>query len=254
MRKATLKKIREHALRDYPEEACGLLVNVAGKEKYWPCRNASPEPGETFVLDPQDYAAAEDAGDILMIVHSHPDGSAEPSEGDRVGIEASRLPWLIISVYKDLVTDEMNAETFTITEPSGYQAPLIGRRWSPPHLDCYALIRDYYQRELGILLPDYDLTKRAGAWWTDDGATSLYAQHYADAGFVRVDDGPIKHDVIVMDIASSVGGNHAGIYLGDETGHMLHHLYDRPSARVPYGGYWLDNTTMVLRYKGKQNA
>jgi hypothetical protein len=30
---------------------------------------------------------------------------------------------------------------------------------------------------------------------------------------------------------------------------MLHHLYGRLSNRVPYGGYWMERTMKILRYK-----
>lgn len=249
MRKGTLKAIRQHAVEEFPNECCGLVVAIDGKDVYRPCKNISPEGEESFVMCPEDFARFEDEGEILMVVHSHPNASAKPSEGDLVSIEEVQIPFLIVSVYKDLITGEMVAEDYTITEPTGYEAPLIGRAWNPPQLDCYALVRDYYERELGIELLDFERTKRAGSWWEDPENESLYLKHFEAAGFVQVDDGPQKHDVVIMTISSRAGPNHAAIYLGDETGHILHHLCDRLSGRVPYGGYWLDNTHMVVRHK-----
>lgn len=247
MRKSTLKAIRDHAIADSPRESCGLVILENGKELYIPCRNLSPEANDTFVLDPKDFAAAEDRGEILMVVHSHPNESARPSEGDLVSIEAHGLPFLIVSVYKDLITGEMNADDYTITEPSGYEAPLIGRRWAPPTLDCYSLIRDLYSRELGITVPDFEIEKRAGKWWEDKDNSSLYLDHFEEAGFVRVDWPPQKYDVIFMEVGSKAGPNHAGIYLGDNI--ILHHLYGRLSERVPYGGYWQGATRMIVRHR-----
>lgn len=248
MKKSTLKAVRDHALTAYPREACGLIVKIKGKEKYRPCKNLA-KGDDNFVMDPQDYTDAENAGEITMVVHSHPEASCRPSEADRVMCEETGLPWMILSIYRDLITGEMNTEDFGIIMPEGYEAPLEGRQWQPPTLDCYSLIRDYYSRTLGINLPDFETTLRAQDWWDDATNSSLYLQHFEKAGFVRVDGDPKEHDVIIMEIASKAGPNHAGVYLGDDTGYFLHHLYGRPSSKEIYGGFWLRNTSLTVRHK-----
>ncbi|RLK45941.1 C40 family peptidase [Cupriavidus plantarum] len=234
MDRQILQAMREHAQRDYPREACGLVVVVDGRGKYVPCRNAA-EGSEHFILPAEDYAAAEDMGEIVAVVHSHPDVPAQPSEADLVSCEASGLPWHILS---------WPADDLRTIVPSGYEAPLVGRQFSHGVLDCYTLIRDWYRRERCIDLPDF---ARRDDWWKS--GEDLYMRHYAEAGFVAVsqDQPEQAGDVILMQLRAKVA-NHAGIYLGD--GHMLHHLHDRLSSRDVYGGYWQEITRCVLRYKG----
>ena len=61
-----------HAQREDPKESCGLLLNVKGKERYYPCRNLSMTEHQCFIIDPEDYVKADNIGEIVGVVHSHP--------------------------------------------------------------------------------------------------------------------------------------------------------------------------------------
>ncbi|WP_322105846.1 C40 family peptidase [Paraburkholderia sp. J41] len=243
MLETTMNEIRAHAQRDYPREACGLVIVERGKEVYVPCRNVAETASEHFVLPGDDYAAAEDRGEVLAIVHSHPDASPAPSDGDRVSCEQSGLPWHIVS---------WPGGAIRTIEPSGFVAPLVGRAYAHGVLDCWSLVRDWYARERNIALPDF---QRRDRWW-DDGTSDLYAEHCAAAGGKIVwrsgDDVSAAAvlevgDVILMQIRSKNGvPNHAAVYIGNT--HILHHPYGRLSSRDIYGGYWYECTSRIVRY------
>lgn len=242
-----LADAQRHARAEYPRESCGLVVIAAGRERYVPCRNVASTPSEHFVIAKEDAFAADELGEVVALVHSHPDMPARPSEADRVQCEASELRWVIISVMPG-ETGPVVSDTFE-WEPNGYEAPLVGRSFSHGTLDCWSLCRDWYRLERGIELPD---PPRADNWW-DDGESDLYSDvAMVAAGFTKL-SGPEQMaagDVILMQIRSrNLVPNHAGIYLGD--GHMLHHLYGRLSSRDPFGGYWLHNTRGYWRFQGK---
>jgi proteasome lid subunit RPN8/RPN11 len=235
--------IGKHAQADYPRESCGLLIVVKGRRRYVPCSNVAAGT-DHFRLPADEYAAAEDLGEIIGIVHSHPDAPAQPSQADLVACEASGLPWHIVRV--DLIDGAPLAGELATIEPTGYQAPLVGRQFSHGVLDCYQLIVDWYARERGIELKQFD---RADNWW-NDGKSDLYNEGFPQAGFVKLPpDAPMEAgDVILMQIRAMNGvPNHAAIYLGD--GLILHHLHGRLSSRDVYGGYFLDCQSAVLRYQ-----
>jgi proteasome lid subunit RPN8/RPN11 len=254
MNRKTIAAIRAHVIAEYPREACGLVVLDGQTERYMPCRNTAAGT-EHFILCPEDYAAAEDAGQIIAVIHSHPDQSAEPSTADLVSCEASGLPWYIAAVAKG---DDggVTAGEIRGLAPEGYQAPLLGRPFAHGVLDCYTLVRDWYKRERGIDLPNFT---RRDDWWNQ--GDNLYVKHYEEAGFRPMSEAePLQTgDVIVMQYRSPNDPNHAGIYLGTATlkecpdlhpvpDAMLHHLYGRLSERVVYGGHWQEMTRLRLRY------
>jgi proteasome lid subunit RPN8/RPN11 len=232
---ALVEKVREHAASEAPRECCGLAVVVKGRLRYWPCKNISLH-NDQFEIDPLDYAAAEDAGEIVGVCHSHVFVSPQPSEADRVMCEFTGLPWLIVN---------HPVGTHVQIEPSGYMAPLVGRQYTHGVLDCYQIVVDHYKRELGIELPHF---AREDGWW--DRGENLYLENFEKAGFVMVGDGMHRdirpHDGLLIQVGCNVP-NHAAVYLGD--GMILQHVYGRLSSRDVYGGYWQKHTTHVLRHR-----
>lgn len=224
--------ILHHAEQCQPLECCGLVVRVDGVDRYWPCRNLAIERNR-FELDPLDWIAAEEAGEIIKVVHSHVYQAAEPTPSDRVGCEASGKPWLIVS-WPTGSSIEIN--------PCGYTLPLLGREFVWGVADCYTLVRDYYRTELSILIDEF------GGYPSNfvEAGDDLYLSRFTAAGFVVV-DAPAKHDVLLMQIGNTAVTGHAAVYIGDAQ--IMHHVIGRLSMRQPYGGYWRDATRKILRHE-----
>lgn len=238
-----------HAAMDNPREACGLVVEVGGAQLYVPAANCAEKPQQDFRIRAEAWADAEDLGQVLCVVHSHPGQSAKLSGADRVSMEATELPWLIVEVREGVPVSHL------LHLPTGYLAPLVGRPFYHGVLDCYTLVRDFYRRELGITLPDY---AREDGWW--DKGQDLYADNFEGAGFYAVDPQDLQHgDLIVMQVKSEKA-NHAGVFLADGRlktepdhhpvpGSILHHLHGRDSKRDPFGGFWRESARFYMRHR-----
>ena len=126
-----LEAIRQHGVRDYPSECCGVLLGKAkGSEKevaeVVPLKNLRHDAGRAqellpvddpkqetdrnrFLLDPLEQMRVEkDARarglEVLGYYHSHPDHPARPSEYDR----EHAWPWyayVILSVERGVAKD-----------------------------------------------------------------------------------------------------------------------------------------------------
>lgn len=252
--KRVLSAITRHAISDYPRECCGLLVQVGRMVNYFPCENKA-RGTEHFVISPADYALAEDQGEIKGVVHSHPEALAEPSQSDLVSCEQTGMPWHILEVRKR-DDGHIAPGEFKTFFPTGYHAPLVGRMFYHGVLDCYTIIKDFYLRELGIVIPDF---VRNDDWWVD--GQDLYMENFTKAGFEQIPFGesPRYGDVILMQIRSE-RANHGAVFLGEAAlkeapylhrvpDAMLHHLHGRLSERAVYGGHYRDSTRAIVRHK-----
>ncbi|CAL1778365.1 hypothetical protein BRC2024_HCTLARHO_CDS_0097 [Acinetobacter phage vB_AbaS_Silvergun] len=209
-------------------------------EKYVACNNAHDNPSEHFRLSGEDFAEAEELGEVKAVVHSHPNASGAPSDADRVQCELSELPWHILSI--GMVDGKAEFGQQGYCQPCGYLAPLQGRQFAHGVLDCYTLFKDFLFREYGIRMNNYE---REDDWWNK--GQELYSIDRLNAeGLFQIKGDPKRGDIILMNIRSKVP-NHAAVYLGD--GQMLHHLHGRLSRTEPYGGMWAERTVMIVRHK-----
>lgn len=242
------KEIYLHGAEMYPVECCGVIVN----NSYIRCKNISPHQDQ-FEIDPVDLAHAEDIGEIQAYVHSHPNASAKASELDLIQIELHKKPW-VICAYPDI--------EFQVYEPCGYQAPLVGRNYQHGWQDCYSLVRDFYQREYDIRLPDFE---RLDRWWESAENASLYLDNFSKACFSEVKD--LQYgDVMLCRVGRTEHVNHAVIWLGDigtlkseqtepcvGASLILHHPYNRKSVREVFGQQWQERVAVTVRHRDVKN-
>lgn len=216
--------------RRQPEEACGFVVNGA----VMPCNNAHSSPLSHFAIAAEDYAKAEDAGEIELVYHSHVDAPCKFSPHDIKACKQSNLPWLMY---------HLPSGDHVYADPTG-NAPYVGRQWTYGIHDCYGLMRDFYKRELGITLDDFE---RGEEMEWQRGGWSMFADNWQAQGFYEIDKPERKGDVAFMQIeASSL--NHAAVFAGD--GNLFyHHLIGRLSERSVWGSFWRKATVKIVRHR-----
>jgi len=223
-----------HADKEAPKESCGLLAIIKGKETYWPCENLSESPDEFFVIDPDNWADCEDEGELIGIIHSHPYGSALPSDADKASCEHLGLPFYIYSV------EQKNWVDF---EPSGYTSGLYGRTWIWGKHDCWSLVTDYFLNKKQINLKFWERPKSIKTFCENP----YFEKVLTGSGFKEVSKDNIINDDVLLMQGPDEKLNHVALYIGDQT--ILHHNIRQLSCRELYDLRYIEATKKVYRYE-----
>lgn len=231
--------IKEDALKQYPNECCGIIINgeiIAGK-------NVSLTPIDNFIMD-QDMLDLYDARDISAFYHSHQQ-MENFSEADIAFSERLNKNSILYVCDKDI---------FKTYEPIGIIIPYVNRPFLIGEFDCFTLSRDYLQRELNIHVPDvngftnHPEIRNYRKWKTDEydkyANNTLIKDFFVLHGFTEVGDLK-KHDIILTKMPGVKFTSHICIYLGENR--ILHH-FSELSGIISYSNAIKRLTTHVLRH------
>lgn len=205
-----ISSILNHTSAD-SAEVCGFVLSCSNEQTYCPCRNVSAVPADSFEISADDWIKAEEKGDVIAIVHSHPRGEPYLSGADRLAQNQSGLPWLLA------VSGQVKHFRF---------APLLrGRSFNYGNMDCYTLARDAFML-MGVEFRDHPRTDI-----DKDVQLNSFVCNLPDGGFYRVRQDELKEGDVIL-TAYCNAPNHIALYLGQ--GEILHHALDQMSRREPY--------------------
>jgi proteasome lid subunit RPN8/RPN11 len=123
------KEMVEHGLREFPNEACGLLAGKDGVPvKFFAMSNLDASPA-SYRLDPREQLRVfdeldEEGWDLLGIFHTHTHSEAYPSETDKKLAFYPETSYLVMSLSDrerpvlrafDIVEGEVVEEELTIS-------------------------------------------------------------------------------------------------------------------------------------------
>lgn len=221
---------KAHALAQYPNECCGLVIN----NEYIEFTNASETPTDSYVFPEGSEEQVEIAS---AVIHSHPDGNNYPSKTDMESQIAANKIYGIIKCTKTTTDNPIFWGDFRLEES------LIGREFIHGINDCYSIIRAYFWQVKQIKLIEIP---RNWNWWEE--GEDLYIANFKAAGFSQITESEaVEGDCFLGKILSDQI-NHGGIYLGKGKG--LHILTNRLSRREPINN-WTKYISYWMRYTGE---
>ena len=149
--------------------------------------------------------------------------------------EKSGLPWHIVNPL---------TEQWGYCEPEGFELPYVGREFSFGIVDCWTLVRDYYQRSMESPCMTTTAGMASGCVGKTCMLTICRMKGFASS-LLMMCSGRSNPDAACFPLP-----NHAAIYLGDQI--ILHHICKSPVfSRCSRQGYYANNTVSGYRHEGR---
>lgn len=213
-------------------ESCGLVVQNHNKcLEFRLCKNISAEPKHSFIIDPKDYALAEDSSyRVLFIVHNHPNGGDFFSQTDLDEISKGYTPWILLTKSHKLLYN------YSIN-----YTPLLGKNFAVNRQDCLTTVLDYYKIYQGIDIP-VDIERPLGWWEKEDLIVdNLKSYPFYDVSLSEC----LPGDVFLM-AYDTPRISHFAVYIGD--GKIIHHCRNMLSRVQECVGPWKESIKRVIRH------
>lgn len=232
-----IEQIKNHAVKEWPKESCGIVVNG----HYLPQKNIADDPTAEFRMDPKLWLEYE----IQGVIHSHPEPGCfpEPTKEDMQGQIGTAVPWGVVRCVKGCAFDPLWWGDYRLDQP------LIGRKFVWCVQDCYALVRAQKWQEEQILLPDVPRNPK----WIDE-KKDIYRDSEPSLLTESVSRDALKVGDIIVFRFSSTYPVHFGVYRAG--GLLLHHMVEQLSCTTPLSRYerFIDRVQRVLPPKALSNA
>lgn len=225
------EEIKTHALMHPSEEVCGVLYEIPDGIAVMHLPNISSEKQHSFLISPYDYLQIEKSGrKIIAVYHSHVNNNCFSEEFDIKASKSHNLPYILYCI---------RTNSFKICYPadkieSRYHK-YLGRKFSLGTNDCFTLIKDFYDKELGINILH---TSYNNLWYHEN--PNRIQEEGIKQGFQFLSPETKKqlHDILLFQDKSYLYPRHFGIYLGNNK--FLHHPIDCPSLIDKFSDYKLD--------------
>lgn len=229
--------IRAHAEDSPSEEVCGAVIDghvIKG-------RNVAANPSLDFVLDDETTEIVYDAiaiGKDVKIYHSHIEGSDDFGPSDVKMAREMEVPWLLVHTPTGKIREY---------DPNAV-LPYEGREWHWAYQNCFSLVSDWLNREMGIEV-DYFQLEHPEAWVSK--GWDMFRENLQKQGFSKVvfPGSEIQlGDVVLMMLGRTQVPNHIGIIVEPSRNKILHHCQHALSRAAVYGNSYRKATAGIYRH------
>lgn len=214
---AQWEAIKPIFLKAYPREAVVAIWDDSTWEEI-PNIAEGTDAAYEFKLSIEDQARLLKRKPRLFL-HSHPNGSAEPSDRDTESQIATGWNWGIVAVRGNPDTSPVSVYSASYPEiwgPDAYRGELLGRTFLWGIRDCWTLCTDWYAQH-GIKIDPIPRVREPGPHHLHPRGHDPFAYWPQRLGFKRIQRHERQYGDLALMHWRSATANHCAIYLGQST-------------------------------------
>jgi len=212
----------------YDKEPCAVAHLKKGRVYIVPLENTSTDPENYFLLD-KDYVKLTLTGEILYVIHAHPDNCC-PSEYDIAACNSINIPYIVFN-YQTL--------EYTVITPTDYTT-LSGVPYEFGVTDCFETARNWYLVH-GVPIPPRK--EWIDDWWLE-GHDYI---KYVEQEWPFKETKSLEYGNLITFAVDHEKENHLGVYLGKDC--FFHHAVDRLSCKENLYPFWGKFIKKVYKYE-----
>lgn len=221
-----------------PDELWQQIVPVFGKA--WPCEavvaiwpdewrqldNVAADPIKGFTLSDADRMELL-TRKPLVLLHSHPNGSKEPSDTDTLSQLAMNAPWGIVAIDANPVTQHIYAIHYPEVWGAGLPIPpLLGRQFLWGIRDCMTITQDFYTLN-GVQMPRIPRARKPSIYPKGHWGNDPFRTQPKNLGLVSIKRHERRPGDLTIWMNNKGQYDHCAVYLGD--GRFLNQPTDNAS-------------------------
>ena len=135
--------IKKHALREEPNECCGLIYESKEGAVVKECENLSPDKSRHFIISPRNYLEATMLGKIKASYHSHTNKVEEFSVTDKLNSQRHNIDYILYNTVYN---------TFRVYNHKKNSIVYADKKFIWGKQDCISLIQNYLKEKINFNL------------------------------------------------------------------------------------------------------
>ena len=236
--------IKKHALREEPNECCGLIYESEEGAAVKECENLSPDKSRHFIISPRNYLEATMLGRIKASYHSHTNKVEEFSVTDKLNSQRHNIDYILYNTVYN---------TFRVYNHKKNSIVYADKKFIWGKQDCISLIQNYLKEKINfnLELPEC-LNSRSENWAQKNPNAATQAAVMNSDSLQKINPKSVEdiqeNDILCFYLKQGSMPPYDHFAVCPSAGEMFHHIWGGYPVTQSITKFYFNKIVDVYRY------